>query len=606
MAIELKRYTQQVKPDTARIGGKLDPSLAQVEAQELAIPKLLADTLGEYARDYADKKMKAIDQASQADYNNRVLALQSSIAQQVTDATGKIPFNEMYDKVVAPNLEAFEKSISGLGYSKPMTEKAINDFTVDKQQIANTEILQIEGIERDNIATGIKNGILDFLTQNNLQNPDSIIITPSIVTEKDIDSRIALKRSTAITNAPNDIMRVIEENREYDRSKIKKEVEESKKRNAERLQKRQRKDQVELNKKFSEIKRDLANIIGENAAQLYVEEVIEAKAEEKLNQIKQAGDAISIDNKLSLIDNVVNQNKNELSPDVSDSIISKGQALQLQLMNEFATDITNDLNQINALLLGDKDDYSTYNQKVTDLLAKYNNPALKKEILTRVGKQIETEVQAIKGTEEQTKVQKDILTAFNSISKLRIGYDILKDKPNQNITLNEALKEISTLKPEARNFFLNALPAALQGMIDNGQNISAYNILTKDKSKETRITGNYISYMQNEINKINVTEQAITFDDTGLDFLNEAYYYAKYSNNPADFLNTALKGYVKYIQDNPNFNSESYSKFKRKYFGTSIDNILTSPLINDQTNMFTAPEIEFSEEELKIIKQAMK
>ena len=38
----------------------------------------------------------------------------------------------------------------------------------------------------------------------------------------------------------------------------------------------------------------------------------------------------------------------------------------------------------------------------------------------------------------------------------------------------------------------------------------------------------------------------------------EAYYYAKYSSNPADFLNTALKGYVKYIQDNPKFNSESY------------------------------------------------
>jgi archaellum component FlaC len=598
MAIELKRYTQQVKPDTARIGGKLDSSLAQVAGQELAIPKLLADTLGEYAADYAEKKMKAIDQASQADYNNRVLALQSSIAQQVTDATGKVPFNEMYNKVVAPNLEAFEKSISRLGYSKPMTEKAINDFKVDKQQIANNEILQIEGIERDNIATGIKNGILDFLTINNLQNPDDIIVTPSIVTEKDIDNRIALKRSTAIANAPTNVMRVIEENREYDRSEIKKEVEESKKRNAERSQKRQRKDQLQLNKEFSEIKRDLANIIGENAAQLYVEEVIEAKANEKLDQIKKAGDSISINDRLNLVDNVVNQNKNELSPDVSEDIISKGQSLQLELMNEFTTSIKNDLNDLNDFIIGGMDNYEGYNEKVNDLLNKYNNPTLRKLILNRVNEQIEVETTAIRAIKDQTKTQKDIVKAFNFISRLRTGYDILKDKPNRNINLNEALEEISKLDKTAANFFLNALPTALQGMIDDNQAFVSTGKQVQDTNVGLRMYPYSIPIIP--------TGQNITFDEKGRDFLNEAYYYGRYSSNLAEFLVDSLEGYLKFLRENPDGNEEEYAKFKKKYFNKSIDNILTSPLINDSMNMFTAPEIDFSEEELNLIKRVMK
>ena len=107
MAIELKRNEQKVRVDTKPIGGQLDSRLAKVATLDSIIPSMLVAELGEYAGEYAENKMQSIDSASQADYNSRVLNLQSEIAQEVTDNTGKIPFNEMYSTIVEPRLQQF-------------------------------------------------------------------------------------------------------------------------------------------------------------------------------------------------------------------------------------------------------------------------------------------------------------------------------------------------------------------------------------------------------------------------------------------------------------------------------------------------------------------
>ena len=47
-----------------------------------------------------------------------------------------------------------------------------------------------------------------------------------------------------------------------------------------------------------------------------------------------------------------------------------------------------------------------------------------------------------------------------------------------NVDLTKTLKEVSKLDPVARDFFYNALPTALQGMIDDGQSFGVYAFAT--------------------------------------------------------------------------------------------------------------------------------
>lgn len=598
MAIELKRNEQQVRVDTKPIGGQLDSRLAKAASLDSIIPSMLVAELGEYAGEYAEKKMQSIDSASQADYNSRVLNLQSEIAQEVTDNTGKVPFNEMYSTIVEPRLQTFQSILPTLGYSKPMTEKVINDFTQTKSKIQYNEIIQIENLERKNIQKGIENGMLDWLSSHKyVKDIDSIVISPLQVTDEEVDNKISIKKSNAMPSRTQMIMSTVEGKKEYDRSKIKKEIEAERLSEANKLTEEERNKQRGLNAQFDKYKEDLENVMGEIPAGLWIEEQQVKRINTQLKAIKDSGDAYNFQTKINLIETTIKENTDLLSPDVIEDIKIQAQSLQVELLNQESKKITADLTQLNQLLLADE--YTKYNAKVNELADKYDNPLLKKELLNRINKQMQTEVIAIEKTEKgkRTKSEKEILDAFNYLSLMRTGYDIIKDKQKSNVNLTKTLENVSKLDPVARDFFYNALPTALQGMIDDGQSESVYAFTIGDFS-------NILGY-SSAPPKVTI-QKTFAFDEQGRDFLNEAYYYARYNKNPAEMLRQSVLDFIKLKRDtegNPSL--EEYSKFKKKHFGQSIDEIIGNPFITENVNMFTASEKEFTNEEIKTIVNAM-
>ena len=173
-----------------------------------------------------------------------------------------------------------------------------------------------------------------------------------------------------------------------------------------------------------------------------------------------------------------------------------------------------------------------------------------------------------------------------------------------NVDLTKTLEKVSKLDPVARDFFYNALPTALQGMIDDGQSFGVYAIAT---GKEMQFTNLKIGGVTSvPIMATTYQDSTLTFDEQGRDFLNEAYYYARYSKNPAEMLRLSVIDFIKLKRDtggNPSV--EEYSKFKKKHFGQSIDEIIGNPFITENVNMFDEPRKEFTDEETQIIIDAM-
>lgn len=603
MAIELKKYKSQVDIKSLDVARPIDASATiKAAGQEAIIPMSIVDALGEQATNYASKLMKAKDDADQADYNSKVLELQRNILQAETDAQGKVPYNEMYNQIVKPQLDQFEKSLPGLGYSQPMTKKVINDFVIDKEQIANSSVLEASKLQQKDFQVQIERDIEDQIASMPAINPESIIIPPNFNNiPKQILEAIEIKRGN-IPKQKDSYMASEEELTQYepiydDAIKI-----------AEQTTIAERQAQRDRNLDLSRKVQNLSNMVGETTAREWYESKVKARLEQKIKYYKDT-EGLTYQDRLQGMQQVINEGM-VLSEDSREEVDTAVKIGNLGIAEGVADRIKTKGTEFYEALAEQK--YDKFAEIYREYRNEFENPQLRKVIdnvaVQKLSQAATTQVKTnkkINSLQEAVRKDEDLLSAFYIATKLRTGKNIFpgifgrEKKIDKNYTLKDALKDTEKLNPEGQELFLMLFQQNVDALIESKTPIEVVRYVNEESSFGIPFIGSG-------------GKRELIFDETGADFLDELIYYSPFVENKGKFIKDTMNEYIKFkkevIKTSEGKQSKptiaQYSDFKKAVFDESIDNILGLPMyLRSPMSEFTGEVPTFSTDQLNMIQR---
>ena len=603
MAIELKKYKSQVDIKSLDVARPIDAGpTVKATGQEAIIPMTIVDALGEQATEYANKLMKAKDDADQADYNSRLLQLQRNILQAETDAQGKVPYNEMYNQVVKPQLDEFEKSLSGLGYSQPMTKKVINDFVIDKEQIANNSVMEASKLQQRDFQVKIENDIADQITSMPAINPESIVVAPNFSNiPKQILEAIEIKKGNAVKQkdsyiASDEELAMYEPM--YDEAI---EI-------AEQTTIAERQAQRDRNLDLQRKVQSLSNMVGETTARQWYENKVKARLEQKIKYFKDT-DGLTYQDRLQGMQQVMNEGM-VLSEDSREEVDTAVKIGNLGIAEKVADRIKTKGTEFYEALA--EQNYDKFAEIYREYRNEFENPQLQKVIdnvaVQKLSQAATTQIKSnkkINSLKEAVRKDEDLLSAFYIATKLRTGKNIFpgifgrERKIDKNYTLKDALKDVQKLDPEGQELFLMLFQQNVDALIESKTPIEVVRYVNEESSFGIPFIGSG-------------GKRELIFDETGADFLDELIYYSPFVENKGKFIKDTMNEYIKFkkevIKTSEGKQSKptvaQYTDFKKAVFDESIDNILGLPMyLRNQMSEFTGATPTFSTDQLNMIQR---
>ena len=108
----------------------------------------LGGQIADISADYSERKNKLKEQADSADYQTRKRNLQTTLIQAKNDALQSgTSYQDIYEKVYQPALDAFEKDNGGRGYSRSSMERIGQEWQFDRAGFEQKEINEREQLE---------------------------------------------------------------------------------------------------------------------------------------------------------------------------------------------------------------------------------------------------------------------------------------------------------------------------------------------------------------------------------------------------------------------------------------------------------------------------
>lgn len=337
-----------------------------------------------------------------------------------------------------------------------------------------------------------------------------------------------------------------------------------------------------------------AGIVGSETASLFTEQLLFQDISGQAASI--AGSNASIGEKLTVLDELETNSKEQLTPNKARESIINISALK----NDLLVNYVEETDEARDTVVEGLNDGDLTVEKLDE--AKKNLPEAEQKYLDDViFKKTSMEADLalrmdLKAKENESLMIMDMVSRYAS----GVQYSTGKNKP---LTYNEVFEMGKDLSPQGQTVFYTMMKQAMlskqkaQAPIATYQEYSGLNPVA--------LLGAVSPIFAGAFSPIKTEEKQITFDVTGGNFVEELFYYSE-DINPTmlmDWLRVTTSEFEKFKREHPNPTKEQYQAFQAVHFKPSIDNKIQTSL-RRAIGTSASEEVYITPEEMQLIKQS--
>ena len=353
---------------------------------------------------------------------------------------------------------------------------------------------------------------------------------------------------------------------------------------------------------FDQRMQAFASVVGTETASLFTEQLLFQDISGQAAAI--AGGNASIGEKLTVLDELETNSKEQLTPDKARESIINISALK----NDLLVNYVEETDEARDTVVQGLNDGDLTVEKLDE--AKKNLPKAEQELLDDViFKRTAMAADLAKRLDLEPE-ESESLKIMDMVSRYASGvqYSTGKNKP---LTYNEVFEMGKDLSTQGQTVFYTMMKQAMlskqkaQAPITTYQEQNALSPVGLLLGGLTIVSPISTRHLGGVFSPYKAKEEPITFDVTGGNFVEELFYYSE-NINPTmlmDWLRVTTSEFENFKREHPNPTKEQYQAFQAVHFKPSIDNKIQTSL-RRATGTSASEEVYVTPEEMQLIKQS--
>ncbi len=345
---------------------------------------------------------------------------------------------------------------------------------------------------------------------------------------------------------------------------------------------------------FDQRMQAFASVVGTETASLFTEQLLFQDISGQAAAI--AGGNASIGEKLTVLDELETNSKEQLTPDKARESIINISALKSDLLVSYVEEA----DEARDTVVQELNEGSLTAEKLDE--AKKNLPKAEQKYLDRfIFNQTSIAADLAKRLDLEPE-ESEPLMIMDMVSRYASGvqYSTGKNKP---LTYNEVFEMGKDLSTQGQTVFYTMMKQAMLSKQKAQAPIATYQ--EYNGLNPVALLGAVSPILSGVFSPIKTKEKQITFDVTGGNFVEELFYYSE-NINPTmlmDWLRVTTSEFENFKREYPNPTKEQYQAFQAIHFKPSVDNRIQQAL-SRAIGTSTSEEVYVTPEEMQLIKQS--